>query len=350
VIERLISSDLIRGLVFTDAKIGVSTFPHDASLLQNRVFLYHIIGRGSGEWLVPVGGMGAVVDELVRVARETGKVTIATGARVRGIDPGKSRSSVAFEIDGERRGVDSRFVLCNASAEILAELTGERDSPQAGVEGSVFKVNMLLERLPRLRSSCCHPEEAFAGTFHIDEGYDQMLASYRESVAGAVPAKPPGEVYCHTLTDDSILSEALNRRSFHSLTLFGLDMPYALFENANARTRSEVLGKYLAGINQFLDEPIESCLAKDGNGAPCIEAKTPVDLENEIHLPRGNIFHGDLTWPFTDIDGDAGQWGVETAHANIFLCGSAAKRGGAVSGIPGHNAAMKVLEWTSGAE
>ena len=45
-----------------------------------------------------------------------------------------------------------------------------------------------------------------------------------------------------------------------------------------------------------------------------------------------------------------GQWEGETEHPNVFLCGSAAKRGGAVSGIPGHNAAMKVLEmtrWTS---
>ena len=46
----------------------------------------------------------------------------------------------------------------------------------------------------------------------------------------------------------------------------------------------------------------------------------------------------------------AGQSGVETGHPNVFLCGSAAKRSGAVSGIPGHNVAMKVLEmtrWTS---
>jgi len=28
----------------------------------------------------------------------------------------------------------------------------------------------------------------------------------------------------------------------------------------------------------------------------------------------------------------------------VFFCGSSAMRGGAVSGIPGHNAAMKVLE------
>ena len=71
-----------------------------------------------------------------------------------------------------------------------------------------------------------------------------------------------------------------------------------------------------------------------------------VDLENKIHLPKRNIFHGDLTWPFAEAGEEAGQWGVETGHPNVFLCGSAAKRGGAVSGISGHNAAMKVLEMT----
>jgi phytoene dehydrogenase-like protein len=35
---------------------------------------------------------------------------------------------------------------------------------------------------------------------------------------------------------------------------------------------------------------------------------------------------------------------VATAHPRILLCGSGARRGGAVSGIGGHNAAMAVLE------
>ena len=38
-----------------------------------------------------------------------------------------------------------------------------------------------------------------------------------------------------------------------------------------------------------------------------------------------------------------GTWGVETAHANVLVCGAGARRGGGVSGIPGHNAAMAVL-------
>src|SRR5205085_6115508 len=36
VVERYLQSDLVRGLVFTDAKIGLFTQPDDESFLQNR--------------------------------------------------------------------------------------------------------------------------------------------------------------------------------------------------------------------------------------------------------------------------------------------------------------------------
>jgi phytoene dehydrogenase-like protein len=35
---------------------------------------------------------------------------------------------------------------------------------------------------------------------------------------------------------------------------------------------------------------------------------------------------------------------VGTGHPRILLCGSGAQRGGAVSGLGGHNAAMALLE------
>ncbi|MGI9244625.1 MAG: phytoene desaturase family protein [Verrucomicrobiales bacterium] len=348
VIEALISDDLVRGMVFTDGRIGMSTYPGDPTLRQNRSFLYHVIGRNTGEWRVPVGGMGALVNQLLRVANSTGRVSFQTGVAVSGIGPGAHHSSIGFEVDGEAFEVDARFVLCNASAQVLDRLTGTSgDAGTDAIEGAGFKINMLLEKLPRLRTDHCTASEAFAGTVHIDEGYEQMLTSYHQSIAGEVPETPPGEIYCHTLTDDSILSDDLKRRGFQTLTLFGLDMPYSLFEMENERVRSEVVAKYLAGINRHLEEPLESCLAKDANGELCIDAMSPVDLENAIHLPKGNIFHGDLTWPFSDADDDTNTWGVETEHPRIYLCGSAAKRGGAVSGIPGHNAAMKVLETAS---
>ena len=75
---------------------------------------------------------------------------------------------------------------------------------------------------------------------------------------------------------------------------------------------------------------------------------TPVDLERELSLPGGNIFHGDLQWPWLDdeatADAPADRWGVATEHPGLLLCGSGAVRGGAVSGIGGQNAAMAALE------
>ena len=65
-------------------------------------------------------------------------------------------------------------------------------------------------------------------------------------------------------------------------------------------------------------------------------------------MPRGNIFHGGLDWPFVEddapLDTPAQRWGVATDDPQLLLCGSGARRGGAVSAIGGHNAAMAVLE------
>src|SRR5437762_2906169 len=71
-LERYLQDDLVRGLVLTDAKVGIFTHPHDPSLVQNRCFLYHLIGNKTGEWKVPVGGMGAVARELEQAARGAG--------------------------------------------------------------------------------------------------------------------------------------------------------------------------------------------------------------------------------------------------------------------------------------
>lgn len=64
-IEKFFQSDLVRGLVLTDGIIGTFTHPDDLSLKQNRTFLYHVIANGTGDWCVPVGGIGKLIEELV---------------------------------------------------------------------------------------------------------------------------------------------------------------------------------------------------------------------------------------------------------------------------------------------
>ncbi|HPU02444.1 MAG TPA: FAD-dependent oxidoreductase, partial [Rhodoglobus sp.] len=78
--------DLVRGVVLTDALIGTFAPNIDDSLAANRCFLYHVIGGGTGDWDVPVGGMGAVTGELARAARLAG-AELLTGAEVTAITP-----------------------------------------------------------------------------------------------------------------------------------------------------------------------------------------------------------------------------------------------------------------------
>src|SRR6266849_5706429 len=111
-IERYLRDDLVRGLVFTDAKVGVFTHPHDSSLLQNRCFLYHLIGNKTGEWKVPVGGMGAVARELEQAARKAG-AEFLTNVDLVDVDLRGKSKSVGFEIDGKKQTVDARFLLAN---------------------------------------------------------------------------------------------------------------------------------------------------------------------------------------------------------------------------------------------
>lgn len=331
-IEDLFENDLLRGTLFTDGKIGVLTHPHDPTLLQNRTFIYHIIG---GDWRVPVGGMGGVSDALADACLRH-DVTIKTNATVEHVEVMPNRFAVDVLIDGQTQTLESTYVLANVSPFVLQDLVDDYDAiPSA--EGSVFKVNMILTRLPQLRDANVSPEQAFTGTFHINEGYAHMEHTYATGLAGELPLNPPCEIYCHSLTDPTIIGDT----GYHTLTLFGLDVPYRAFVEDNDAKRVLMLKRYLEAINQHLTEPIQDCLARDADGNLCIEAKTPVDIEQALNMPFANIFHNELSWPF----GEAGAWGVETNVDRLYVCGSGAMRGGAVSGIPGHNAAMKVLRY-----
>jgi phytoene dehydrogenase-like protein len=339
VIERTFNDDVVRGIVATDALIGTFASTNDDSLDANRCFLYHVVGNGTGEWKVPVGGMGTLTAALARAAHRAGAI-LRTGATVERIESDGRRAIVQWHDGHQAHDIAARHVLFGAAPRTLGRLLGTPIDED--VEGSQVKINLLLHRLPRLRSGL-DARDAFAGTLHIDESYTQLETAYRQASSGVLPTSIPFEAYCHTLTDPSILGAAEQRAGLHALTVFALHTPARLFATDNDATRDEVVRRVFAALDVHLSEPLRDCLARDADGEACIEARSPLDLEAELGLPGGNIFHRPLSWPFADDPDRVGTWGVETAVANISMCGAGATRGGAVSGIPGRNAAMAVL-------
>jgi phytoene dehydrogenase-like protein len=345
--------DLVRGVVLTDALIGTFAPNVDPSLAGNRCFLYHVIGNETGNWDVPVGGMGAVSAELLDAARRAG-AEIVTGAEVTSINPD---GEVSYRRGDAEVKVAGDFVLANVAPYVLEGLVrGPSTSPGTGPtpkpEGAQVKVNLLLKRLPKLRDTAVDPKAAFGGTFHINELWSQLDTAYGVAAGGGIADPLPCEIYCHSLTDPSILSPELRESGAQTLTVFGLHAPDRLVTEAtNDVRRDELQAAVVASLNSVLAEPIEDLLLTDAGGRPTIETKTTLDIEHAIGMPGGNIFHGPLSWPFLEDDAPqstaAERWGVATSHPRILLCGSGAQRGGAVSGIGGHNAAMAVLELSS---
>ncbi len=343
-LERRFDDDLVRGVVGTDGLIGTFASLHDPSLVQNRCFLYHLVGNGTGEWRVPVGGMGAVTGALERAARDAG-VRFLLGAEVTGVDAGREAAATAVQGHDADGGftVLADWVLSGVAPWTLARLAVVAEHgpvvepPPAKPSGAQLKLNLLVSRLPRLRSGD-DPRVAFAGTFHVDESMSQVEALHAAASRGEQPFAS-GELYCHTLTDRSILGPDLAASDAQTLTWFGLHTPYENLLDDDAGERE--YRRFLAAIEPYLAEPLEPLVLG-------VEVKTPRQVEEALGMPGGHIFHGDLAWPWLDDDEEATtpaqRWGVATAQERVLLCASGARRGGAVSGIAGRDAAMALLE------
>lgn len=338
------TDETVQGVIGTDGLIGTFASLEDDSLAQNRCFLYHLIGNGTGEWRVPVGGMGTVTGALEKAAVAAG-ARIRTGAAVAAIRADAEGAEVTWHEGDVQHTVQAGQVLSGVAPWVLEGLLGRPAVPEAKPVGSQLKINLLLDRLPRLKSGV-DPEIAFAGTLHLNEDYQQIETAYAEAAAGRVPTHLPGEVYCHSLTDDSILGTDAGT-GVHTLTYFGLHTPASLFA-ADPGAKARAVAAAIASLDQHLAEPLMSVVALDGNGDPCLEAKTPLEIEADLAMPGGHIFHGDLNWPWlpqeSPLDTPAQRWGVGTGTESVYVCGSGAQRGGAVSGLGGHNAAQAVLE------
>jgi phytoene dehydrogenase-like protein len=347
VIEESFESDLVRGVVLTDGLIGTFGSNLDPNLDVNKCFLYHVIGNETGDWNIPIGGMGQVTDSLYKVAKQLG-VTLLADCEVSSIG---EDNTVVYSQQGNQQSIQGKYVLANVSPTELEKLTGvEKIVPAATkMDGAQVKVNLLLKRLPKLKDQSLDPVAAFGGTFHINENYSQLQSAFEQASNGEIPNPLPCEIYCHSLTDPSILSKALQDQGVQTLTVFALHTPHALLDGKDQDEMREKLKQaVLASLNSVLAENIEDLLMTDANGELCIEVKTTQDLEDVLRLPGGNIFHGALAWPFLEDHESqataAQKWGVETKRENLLVCGAGARRGGAVSGIAGHNAAMAVLE------
>ena len=210
-------------------------------------------------------------------------------------------------------------MLSNVAPWVLHILLGEPDDPETKPEGAQLKINFLLDRLPRLKSGI-DPAVAFAGTLHVGSEYSAARGGVRRRPRRAAAGDDPRpRCTAHSLTDPSILGDV--PPGSHTLTYFGLHTPASVFaSDPDGAATKPCAGRSPHSTSTWSTRSSRSWPAT-AQGNPCIEARIPQDIEAELAMPGGHIYHGDLDWPWANnrarLDTPAQQWGVPTGLPGV---------------------------------
>ena len=304
-----IPSEEVRVPFAIQGLIGTLAAPEDPGTAF--VGLYHELGERP--WGFARGGMGAVTQALASAARAAG-AEIRTEAEVARV----SGRSVVLAGSGDE--LDARAVLSNADPVRTARLAGAPEPAGWRTDGPTVKVMLLLDGVPDFPA--WPGPEPWAGTIDIGFSLADLAVAAAEARAGRPAARPWIEAACQTAADATLAPPGR-----HVLSLFCQCFPPDVDADAAAD----------AAIARFA----EACPGLPG----CIVERLaigPRELEARFGLTGGHIFHGEMLGDqllerrfaprrFAGIDG-------------LYLCGSGAHPGGAVTGAPGYLAAQAVLE------
>jgi phytoene dehydrogenase-like protein len=332
-------SDELRGAFASQGMIGTFAGPRDPGTAF--VMTYHAFGGDlvgvDGAWSYVRGGMGGITQALARAAEELG-VEVRTESPVEEIVVDGAAVKGVRLADGTE--LHAPVVLSNAEAKRTLALVPPDAVPAEyaasvasnDTTGSVVKVNLVLDELPDFTSRPgTEPGPQHSGTIEISPSVEYLQAAFDDAVAGRMSARPFMEVFIQSVTDDSLAPPGKHVASCFAQWAPG-SVPMAEWEPMREAAGDAVVG----ALAEFAPNVTDAIRFRQVLG--------PADLEARFGLTGGNIFHGEL------LPGNilADRLGARTPVAGLYLCGSSAHPGGAVTGAPGWNAARALLADRSG--
>jgi phytoene dehydrogenase-like protein len=298
--------------------IGTLAAPEDPGTAF--VGFYHDLGEAAGPpgaWGYARGGMGAVTAAL-RSAAEAAGARVRLEAPVEGILVFEGRARGVF-LAGGGEEIEARAVLSNADPLRTAALAGVPAPDGWRQDGCVVKVMVLLDGLPDF--TAWPGPEPWSGTIDIGYSLEDLTAAATDARAGRPAAAPWIEAACQTAADPTLAPPGK-----HVLSLFCQCFPPEVDASAAA---DAAIARFALACPGLPDRIVDRL------------ALGPRELEARFGLTGGHIFHGEMV---------PGQL-FEQRHAarrfggiqGLYLAGSGAHPGGAVTGAPGYLAARAAI-------
>ncbi|OCW58036.1 phytoene desaturase family protein [Hoeflea olei] len=342
ILDRWFESDPVKALFGFDGIVGAWVSPYTPG--TGYVLLHHCFGEVNGKrgaWGHAIGGMGAITQAMRRACEEKG-VVIRTGAPVDRIEARKGRVSAVFTADGTR--YDADLVASNIHPQLLVgKLLTDAPLPedfrrrighwQSG--SGTFRMNIALDRLPAFTARPEPGDHLTAGII-IAPSLDYMDRAYLDSRSRGWSRQPVVEMLIPSTLDDTLAPEGKHVASLfcqHVAPTLPEDFPGG---NSWDDHREAVADLMIGTVDRFAPGFRDSVIGR--------QVLSPLDLERELALVGGDIFHGKLSLnQLFSARPVLGYGAYRAPLKGLYMCGSSTHPGGGVTGVPGHNAAREIL-------
>ncbi|MPQ97699.1 NAD(P)-binding protein [Modestobacter sp. I12A-02628] len=329
-LDRWFSSERLKAaLSWFGAQSGPPMHEPGTAAMVGWVALLHTTPPGH-----PVGGSGGLTQALRRkLESHGGRVILGDGAARLLVDDGR----VTGVRTASGRRVEAPVVVAACHVLATRDIAGEHAPPALADaapplgNGFGLVVRCLTDALPAYPG--VDPDDALQGLQLLCTDRAQLASAHGDWLAGLLPRDPVPLAMSFSASDPTLAPEGR-----YVVTIWGQWYPYQLADGSDwddlaqpaARQLVDAVDRYAPGFAaSVLDTYVQ----------------TPLQLERELSLPRGNVMHVEMSlasmFAFRPTPALSGHRvpGLD----GLYLAGASTHPGGGVSGNSGRTAARIVL-------
>ena len=337
-LDEYFESDVIKTALSGSGIIGTALGIHSPGTAY--VLLHHYMGEvdgNAGAWGFARGGMGSVAKALagaylsyggeLRTESGVARIVVKDG-RVKGValDNG---DEIDAPIVVSAMDVKRTFLTCMDRNDLPEEFHNRVKNFK--IRGSSGKLNIALDGLPEFPAL---PKNStlYYSDMHTVDSMERMERAYDDWKAGTWSQDPYVDMLIPTLVDPTMAPPGK-----HFMSVFVQYCPHQIEGRRWTSEERDAFGKTV--IDQIANHsPNFKDLIRH------VEIRTPQDIEDDIGITEGNIFHGELTMDQLLFNRPVpGYAQYRGPVGGLYMCGSSAHPGGGVMAAPGANAAREIL-------
>ncbi|MGH7872169.1 MAG: phytoene desaturase family protein [Candidatus Binatia bacterium] len=338
-LDEWFGNDLLKAALAASGILGSFVGPRQQGTAFN--LLHHQLGASNGLLRTAGfvrGGIGQLPQALAKAAQRFG-AEIRTGAEVLKV---RTKSSAATGIvlqNGEEIHAAQVISSVDAKRTFLKLVEPTYLDPHFLLQvrnirarGTVAKINLALDALPRFKNGTNHDAAALGGVIHIGPTLDYLERAADDAKYGRFSEQPFLEITIPSIGDPSLAPAGK-----HVMSVWMQSAPYHL-RAGDWNQQRDLSGDTVVNL-------IEEYAPGFKNLVLHRQILTPLDLEQEYGLTGGHLYHAEMALDQIFFMRPVAGWSrYHTPIENLYLCGSGTHPGGGITGLPGYYAAREILK------